>query len=198
MERATDIVFMLDASGSMYPLTEDTIGGFNSFLASQRALGGRAYLKVILFNDRSHTIINNDEIHSVNELTTKDYKTGGMTALLDAIGKAIQATENEPNVGSKHIFVITTDGMENSSKEYSYKTIRDLIEEKTKKGWEFIFLGANINSFEVGKSLGIKIETISNYTASPVGTQIMFNSVSKAVNNYRENGTVNKSWKAEL
>jgi Mg-chelatase subunit ChlD len=197
---ATNIVFILDESGSMNPLTDDTIGGFNSFLQDQQTLKDEAYVKVVLFNDKVSTLINNQEIHHVHPLTNRDYRPSGTTALLDAIGQSISEidTSSWEYNHTRYIFVITTDGQENSSKEYNYDEIKKMIESKKEKGWEFIFLGANIDSFSVASSLGIGAHTTSNYDANPIGTQCMFNSVSTAVKSYRESGSVDKDWKAQL
>ena len=146
MSKTTEVVFILDRSGSMAGLESDTIGGFNGMLEKQKELEGRAYLTTALFDDRYELLHDHIDIRKAEKLTEKQYYVRGCTALLDAVGYTIQKIAHEKDEDSQVIMIITTDGYENASHEYTYASLKKLIEKKKKEGWEFIFLGANIDA----------------------------------------------------
>jgi len=201
----TEIVFILDRSGSMDSLVADTIGGFNSFIETQKQEYGEALLTTILFDDQYEILHNGVDIKTVKPMTTKEYSARGMTALLDAIGKTINTVGDrlnkldEDNKPSKVIFVITTDGQENQSKEFSRKKIKEMIEHQTNTyDWQFLFLGANIDAVGTAQSFGISGQFASNYTANSVGTDSLYTSLSKSVCNYRSVGAMDTNWKDDI
>jgi len=201
----TEIVFILDRSGSMSHLVEDTIGGFNSFIETQKQEDGEALLTTILFDDKYEILHNGVDIKEVNPMTTKEYSARGMTALLDAIGKTINTVGDrlskteEDSKPSKVIFVITTDGQENQSREFTQKQIREMIEHQTNKyNWQFLFLGANIDAVGTAQSFGISGQFASNYTASSVGTDSLYSSLSKSVASYRSVGEMSADWNKDV
>lgn len=158
----TELVFILDKSGSMSGLEKDTIGGFNSMLAKQKAIDGECFITTVLFDNDYVLLHDRIDIRAVNVITEKEYQVGGSTALLDAIGKTIHKINNaQKNTADSYraekvLFVIITDGEENASCEYSADKIRNLIEQQKKEyGWEFIFLGANVDAVQTAKSFGI-------------------------------------------
>lgn len=195
-KKATEIVVILDRSGSMGGFESDTIGGFNSFVKQQKELDGEAYLTLILFDDKYDVVYQNENIQDVLELTNKTYFVRGSTALLDAMGKAINSFV--PKKRSNVIFLTTTDGQENASREYTGQQVRELVEKKKKSKWEFLFVGANIDSFGVGGSMGLSRNMTSNYTQSHEGTQSVYNAMNVAVSNYRDSGVVQDSWTKDI
>ena len=204
-ENLTEIVFILDRSGSMSSLTTDTIGGFNSFIDTQKQEDGEAILTTILFDDQYEILHNGVDIKTVKPLTSKEYSARGMTALLDAIGKTINTVgerlnkTNEDDKPSKVIFVITTDGQENSSKEFTQSKVKEMIEHQTNNySWQFMFLGANIDAVSTAQSFGISGQFASNYTANSVGTDSLYRSVSKSVASYRSDGEISDNWNDEI
>ena len=189
-----DIVFILDKSGSMYGSEKDTIGGYNSFLEKERNKNTNSLVTTVLFNDTYEKLYDRTNISNVKKLTKKEYYVGGCTALYDAIGKTIiDLDKNNPD---KVLFVITTDGMENASIEYNKKSIKKLIE--SHKNYEFIFLGAGIDSYSEGESIGIRKENISNYSKSKRGINNMFEAVGKASTMMCESSGIDPSWKENL
>lgn len=201
----TEIVFVLDASGSMYPLTADTVGGFNSMLAQQKQEAGEAFVSTVFFNHASTVIHDRVPIGEVSELTTEQYRANGSTALLDAVGSAIRHIGNvhkyarPEDVPEKTVFIITTDGMENASRRYSQRKVKQMIErQKEKYGWEFIFLGANIDAAETAQSIGIAEDRAVNYAASCEGTQMLFRGVARAVHAARAQSVMDNAWREEL
>ena len=189
-----DIVFILDKSGSMYGSEKDTIGGYNSFLEKERNKNTNSLVTTVLFNDTYEKLYDRTNISNVKKLTKKEYYVGGCTALYDAIGKTIiDLDKNNPD---KVLFVITTDGMENASIEYNKKSIKKLIE--SHKNYEFIFLGAGIDSYSEGESIGIRKENISNYSKSKRGINNMFEAVGKASTMMCESSGIDSSWKENL
>jgi len=204
-ENLTEIVFILDRSGSMSSLTTDTIGGFNSFIDTQKQEDGEAILTTILFDDQYEILHNGVDIKTVKPLTSKEYSARGMTALLDAIGKTINTVgerlnkTNEDDKPSKVIFVITTDGQENSSREFTQSKVKEMIEHQTNNySWKFLFLGANIDAVSTAQSFGISGQFASNYTANSVGTDSLYRSVSKSVASYRSDGEISDNWNDEI
>ncbi len=198
----TELVFVLDRSGSMGGLESDTIGGFNSMLEKQKKLDGKVFVTTILFDDRYEVLHDRVELEHVKPLSHADYFVRGMTALLDAVGKTI-ARVKSIDVSSKEkrqvLFVIMTDGLENASREYSYKTIKQRINRLTSDAsWEFIFLGANIDAVEVGSRFGMREDKVVNYHADEAGVQLNYQVISDAVTQYRETKEIGKNWKAKI
>ena len=204
-DNLTEIIFILDRSGSMSRLVEDTIGGFNSFIETQKQEDGEALLTTILFDDQYEILHNGVDIKTVNPLTTKEYSARGMTALLDAIGKTINTVgdrlskASEDHKPSKVIFVITTDGQENSSKEFNQAQIKKMVKHQTDKySWQFLFLGANIDAIGTAESFGISGQFASNYSANSIGTDSLYTSLSKNVASYRSVGELSVDWNKDV
>lgn len=196
-----EIVFILDRSGSMSGLEKDTIGGYNSLLKKQKLEKGKALITTILFDNEMEILHDRIDVKNVKLLTSKDYYVRGSTALLDTIGNAIERIgiihkyarkEDRPE---KTLFVITTDGHENASKHYNYETIKQMIQRQEKRyGWQFLFLGANIDSTKEGSRLGLKRKHTTNYVHDPKGTKVFFETLDETVSNFRESGTLNDDW----
>ncbi len=189
----TEIVFILDESGSMAHLTADTIGGFNSLIERQKEENGGALISAVLFNSESKVIYDRVPLEKVRGMTKKDYCPGGSTALLDAVGSAVKHISNihkyarEEDIPEHTMFVITTDGMENSSRTYTAAKVKKMITDmQEKRGWEFIFLGANIDAAETAGTLGIAKETAVDYKCDAMGTGILYDSVCNAVSSVRK------------
>ncbi|MBR3050205.1 MAG: VWA domain-containing protein [Selenomonadaceae bacterium] len=185
----TEIVFILDRSGSMSGLESDTIGGFNSMIKKQQTeLESKALVSTILFDHESIVLHDRIPITEVKPLTEKDYEVRGSTALLDAIGEAVKHIKNvhkyarEEDRPEKTLFVITTDGMENASEKFSFRDIKELVDKQKELGWEFIFLGANIDAIEVADSIGIDARRAVNYHADSRGTSELFGAVGNFMN----------------
>lgn len=184
----TEIVYILDCSGSMSGLEEDTIGGFNAMLAKQKKTGEKAYVSTVLFDDKCEVLHDRVPIEEVKAITDKEYYVRGCTALLDAIGGAIHHIGNVHKYArnedrpTKTIFVITTDGLENASRTYSYEKVKSMISyEQEKYGWEFIFVGANIDAAKEAGRLGIRRERSVNYVHDSIGTKTIFTGLAEAV-----------------
>lgn len=201
----TELVFILDRSGSMQGLEKDTIGGFNSMLEQQREVEGEVLISTVLFDDKIEVLHDRKSLKDITNLTDKDYTVRGCTALLDAIGKSIkhigkvQKAMKEDEKPDKTMFVITTDGLENASKEYSYARIKKMVEKKQeKKNWEFIFLGANMDAISAAQDIGIKADRASNYCCDSKGTATNYRALSKAVCGFRqaEKGMASKALEA--
>lgn len=203
----TELVFILDMSGSMQPLAGDTIGGFNSMLGKQRREPGKALVSTVVFNAKSRVIHDRVPLENVPELTVSEYIPGGCTALLDAVGGAVHHIGNihkyarKEDVPDKTLFVITTDGMENSSRLYSQHRVKSMIErQQSRYGWEFIFLGANIDAVQTAGDIGIDRRNAVDYHADSQGSGVLFESLSRAVSCVR-NGkgcTEDGMWRMEL
>ena len=207
----TEVVFILDRSGSMTGLEDDTIGGFNSILEKQRQTDNQVLISTILFDHEIKVVHDRVPIAEIQNMTRNDYETRGTTALLDAIGSAIKhiktvhkyiRDEDRPN---KTLFVITTDGMENASHKYSYTDIKKMIEERKELGWEFLFLGANIDAIETASRFGIDRSRAANYHSDHVGTHKAFDALGGAVLCFMSpdmfgNGSLfdNGDWKKDL
>ena len=201
----TEIVFILDRSGSMAGLEEDTIGGFNAMIRKQRGEAGQALVSTVLFDNHTEVIHDRVDIQNIPPMTRKDYYVRGCTALLDAVGKSIRHIANvhkyarEEDRPEKTVFVITTDGMENASREYSYEKVRRMIEkEKEKYGWEFLFLGANIDAAKEAARFGITEDRAANYHADSQGTAVIYEAVSEAVCSVRASRPMSKEWKRNI
>lgn len=189
----TEVVFILDRSGSMSGLEADTIGGFNSMIEKQRKEEGEAYISTVLFDDECKVIHDRVPVEKVEPMTDKQYFVGGCTALLDAMGGAIHHIANihkyarEEDRPEKTIFIITTDGYENSSKNFKYEDVKKLVEkEKEQYGWEFVFLGANIDAIEVAGRFGIGADRAFNYECDSAGTQLNFMTIGGMVSAVRK------------
>ena len=201
----TELVFILDRSGSMAGLESDTTGGYNAMIEKQKQLPGEAVVPTVLFDDQYELLHDRIALKGIRPITDREYYVRGTTALLDAIGKSIQKlihvqrhTAAEARA-SKVLFVITTDGMENASREYTYKKIHEMISyQKAHYGWEFIFLGANIDAIETAAKFGIDADRAANYHADEAGTELNFKSVNEAVFSMRSCGTLSPNWKAEI
>ena len=187
-----DIVFLLDRSGSMSGVEDDTIGGYNSYLNSMRSKNAK--VTTVLFDNEYEMITKRENIDTVKAMTDDIYYTRGSTALLDAIGSTIRYMDKETT--NKVLFVITTDGEENSSKEYSKKQIKELI--LGHSNWEFMYVGADIDSYSEAESIGISRKNTANYKKSSEGTSKMFKAMSKATEDFCLNDSVGASWKKEL
>ncbi len=202
----TEIIFIIDRSGSMGGLEEDTIGGYNAFLKRQKEAEGEAIISTVLFNNTSEVIHDRKPIDEVKPLSNEEYRVGGCTALLDAIGGAIHHIRNlhkyarTEDVPEKTIVVITTDGLENASRNYSYSKVKKMVEEETKEyGWEFLFLGANMDAIKAAGSFGIDEDHAVRFHSDSVGTQLNYRVVSEAVASFRKNSRpLGKAWKKEI
>ena len=188
----TEIVFILDRSGSMAGLEGDTIGGFNAMIEKQKQEPGDALVSTVLFDDQREVIHDRVDIRSVAPMTRKEYYVRGCTALLDAVGHAIHHIGNvhkyarEEDRPEKTLFVITTDGMENASHHYSYKRLKAMIErQKERYGWEFLFLGANIDAAREAARFGIGADRAANYHADSKGTHVIYETVNEAITQVR-------------
>ena len=188
----TEIVFILDRSGSMAGLEDDTIGGFNAMIEKQRKEAGEALVSTVLFDHETEVIHDRVDIRRIEPITRKEYYVRGSTALLDAVGGAIHHIGNvhkyarEEDRPEKTLFVITTDGMENASHKYSYARLKAMIErQKEKHGWEFLFLGANIDAAREAARFGIGADCAANYHADSKGTNVIYETVSEAITQVR-------------
>ncbi|MBN1623810.1 MAG: VWA domain-containing protein [Clostridia bacterium] len=201
----TELVFILDRSGSMSGLEGDTIGGFNSMLEKQTKIEGEARVTTVLFDDRYELLHDRFNLNEVKKLSDEDYFVRGSTALLDAVGITIekmvnvQKHQSDQNRADKVIFVIITDGMENASRNYNYRMIQQLIKhEEENYGWEFIFLGANIDAEAEAGKIGIRKERAANYNADAIGTKMMYNSMDEAIAESRCGLEFNIKWKEKI
>lgn len=198
----TEVVFILDRSGSMSGLEDDTIGGFNSMLKEQRSEEGDANVTTVLFDDEIEMLHKRVNIKEIKNITSKDYYVRGCTALLDAIGYSINFMINvqkKEERAKNVLFIITTDGYENASKEYSYEKIKKMITyEKERYNWQFLFLGANIDAISTARNFGISEEFASNYVSDEVGTQITYEVMNSAISTCRAMGVVDESWKSRV
>lgn len=201
----TELVFILDRSGSMSGLEKDTIGGFNSMIEKQKREDGQALVSTVLFDNESVVIHDRLPLDRVPPLTEKEYFTRGCTALLDAVGGAIHHIRNvhkyarKEDVPEKTLFIITTDGYENASRRYDYERVRQMIQhEKEKYGWEFLFLGANIDAAAEAKRFGISEDRAVTYKCDAAGTALNYDVISEAVCHVRASRPLDASWKARI
>ena len=201
----TELVFILDRSGSMAGLEKDTIGGFNAMIEKQRTEAGEACISTVLFDSDTEVIHDRVPLDRISKLTEKEYYVRGCTALLDAVGGAIHHIGNvhkyarEEDRPEKTLFVITTDGMENASRRYSYEKVKAMItRQKEKYGWEFLFLGANIDAAREAARFGISEDRAANYHADHKGTEVVYKAVSETVSNFRACQPMSASWKSAI
>lgn len=207
----TEVVCILDKSGSMSGLERDTIGGYNSMIEKQKKEDGEAYISTVLFSDYSKVIHDRVSVDKIEPMTEKEYYVDGCTALLDAVGDAIHHIKTvhkyarDEDRPEKTLFIITTDGQENSSKRYSYEKVKKMVEhQKEKYGWEFIFLGANIDAIAEAGRFGINQEMAVNYNCDEVGISTSYMALSEAVSCVRKvkrgklNEALGKNWKKDI
>lgn len=200
-----EMVFILDRSGSMSGLEKDTIGGFNQMLEKQKQLPGDALVTTVLFDHEFQMLHDRLPVKEIKLMTGKEYYVRGSTALLDAVGKSIHhlvsiyKTTKPSEKPEKTIFIITTDGMENASRNYTYKDVKQLIEtQKEKYNWEFIFLGANIDATEVAEGFGINRDRAANFHADKEGTVLNYKVISDTLENLRYNKKIDSNWKSKI
>ena len=201
----TELVFILDRSGSMAGLESDTIGGFNAMIEKQKKEDGEAYVSTVLFDNVSEVIHDRMDVQRIVPMTRKDYYVRGCTALLDAVGRAIHHIANvhkyarEEDRPEKTLFVITTDGMENASRQYSYERLKRMIHrQKEKYGWEFLFLGANIDAAKEAARFGIEKDRAANYHADRKGTKVIYEAVSDVCCLLRKSSPLTSEWKSRI
>ena len=201
----TELVFILDRSGSMAGLEKDTVGGFNAMLEKQKKQEGACYGSTVLFDYESQVLHDRLPLEKVPDMTEKEYFVRGSTALIDAIGGAIRHIGNihkyaRPEDVPEHtLFVITTDGMENASRHWSSDEVKRMIEErKEKNGWEFLFIGANIDAVETAKHFGIGADRAVNYHADQQGTVVLYNTVAQAVSQVRASAPLSADWSGDI
>ena len=201
----TELVFILDRSGSMSGLEKDTIGGFNSMIEKQKREDGQALVSTVLFDNESVVIHDRLPLDRVPPLTEEEYYTRGCTALLDAVGGAIHHIGNvhkyarKEDVPEKTLFIITTDGYENASRRYDYEKVRHMIQqEKEKYGWEFLFLGANIDAAAEAKRFGIDADRAVTYKCDAAGTALNYDVISEAVCHVRASRPLDAGWKSRI
>lgn len=201
----TELVFILDQSGSMFNLAGDTIGGFNAMIDQQKKEPGEALVSTVLFSNNSVVIHDRVSLDHIPPLTERDYRPSGSTALLDAIGGAIHHIRNvhkyarAEDIPEHTLFVITTDGMENASRTYSIERVREMIKrQKDENGWDFLFLGANIDAIKTAGSFGIDINCAANYCGDSQGTRLTYDAVGSAVSAVRACAPLNGDWKKRV
>ncbi|WP_300281918.1 vWA domain-containing protein [Peptacetobacter sp.] len=206
MKKFTELVFIIDKSGSMSGLESDTIGGFNSLINKQKREEGDAFVSVVFFNDKSDVLLDRVNIKDVKELTEDDYVCISCTALLDAVGDSIKHIKNihkyarKEDIPEKTVFVIITDGLENASKKYRYYDVKKLIERvKEESKWEFLFLGANIDAIGEAKNLGIEKDYAVEFCCDERGIELNYESVSNAVKIMRCcDKKIGSGWKKDI
>ena len=197
----TEVVFIIDESGSMHGLEGDTVGGFNSTVDKQKKLEGECLVSTVMFNTRSRVIHDRVNIKNIDKMTDSDYCPSGSTALIDALGDSISHIKmvhryiREEDVPSKTMFVITTDGMENASRKYSLSEVKKMIEERKEKGWEFVFLAANIDAAETARSYGIDADNCVDYVNDAKGNQLKYACMCEAITSVRTSKKLNKNWR---
>ena len=201
----TEMVFIIDKSGSMAGMEEDTVGGFNAMIEKQKKLDGKCYISTVLFSNRSSVLHDRVDIQKIEPMTESEYSVGGGTALLDAIGGAIHHIGNvhkyarNEDVPEHTIFVITTDGMENASCEYDSERVKHMIRRQEERyGWEFLFVAANIDAVETARNIGIRRERAANYRQTREGTHKVYEAVEYAMCSLRCEAPLGDEWKEKL
>ena len=205
MNNTTELVFILDRSGSMSGLENDTIGGFNGMIEKQKKHAGACYVSTLLFDDECEVLHDRMNLADVPKMTDKDYTVRGCTALIDAIGDAIHHIDTihkyarPEDVPAHTMFVITTDGQENASHRYTSSQVKEMIERhKAQSGWEFLFIGANIDAVETAARYGIGKDRAVNYHADKEGTHVLYTSVEKAIRTVRASEPLRNDWSEEI
>lgn len=205
MSKFTEIVFVLDRSGSMAGLEADTIGGFNSLIQKQKREDGKAVVSTVLFDDKCEVLHDRKDLMEIASLTEEDYYVRGCTALLDAVGGAIHHIGNVHKYAraedrpERTLFIITTDGMENASRKYGYEKVKRMIErQKERYGWEFLFLGANMDAVSVAGRFGIAPERAVRFHCDEKGTELNYRVLSETIANVRCGAPMEASWKEEI
>lgn len=205
MSKFTEIVFILDRSGSMAGLEADTIGGFNSLIQKQKKEDGKAVVSTVLFDDKCKVLHDRKDLREIAPLTEEDYYVRGCTALLDAVGGAIHHIGNVHKYArvedrpERTLFIITTDGMENASRKYGYEKVKRMIErQKERYGWEFLFLGANMDAVSVAGRFGIAPERAVRFHCDEKGTELNYRVLSETIANVRCGAPMGASWKEEI
>lgn len=201
----TELVFIIDRSGSMAGLEGDTIGGFNSMIEKQKKQNGECYVSTVLFDNVSEVLYDRVKLSDIPKMTENDYVVRGCTALIDAIGGAVHHIGNihkyarTEDVPEHTMFIITTDGMENASHIYNSETVKKMIErQKEKYGWEFLFLGANIDAVETAKGFGIASDRAVTYNSDCKGTQLNYDVMSETICAVRQSCPVPSNWKDRI
>ena len=200
----TELVFIMDRSGSMSGLEDDTIGGFNSFVEKQKKTDGTCLVSTVLFNHSSKVIHDRVSLDEIRNMTRDDYCASGNTALIDAMGDAIHHIRNvhryirKEDVPEHTIFVIITDGKENASHKYSSDEVKKMVNEQKEKGWEFLFLAANIDAVETAKRYGICEDRAADFHNDRQGVSVNFESLADACIDVRETGVIRKCWKSRI
>lgn len=201
----TELVFIIDRSGSMAGLESDTVGGFNAMIKKQKQEDGECYVSTVLFDNESEVLHDRIKLSNVPEMTEKEYSVRGCTALIDAVGGAIHHIGNvhkyarPEDVPAHTMFVITTDGMENASHRYNADEVKRMIKrQKEEHGWEFLFIGANIDAVETAKRYGISSDRAVNYNADQTGTRVVYEAVGKTLKNVRSGKRVSSDWCREI
>lgn len=204
-ENLTELVFILDKSGSMHGLEADTIGGFNSLIEKQKKEDGKALVTTVLFDDKTEVIHDRVDLEYIRNMSSEQYVTGGTTALLDAVGGAVSHIRKihkyirPEDVPAKTLFIITTDGMENASRRYTYDKVKKLIKHQNEKhGWEFIFLGANIDAAETAVSMGISRDRAADYISDREGTALNYSVISEVTSAIRSGIGVAPGWNKSI
>ncbi len=201
----TELVFILDRSGSMAGLESDTIGGFNAMIEKQKKETGEVYVSTVLFDNISDVLHDRLRLSEIPKMTDKDYEVRGCTALVDAIGGAIHHISNihkyarPEDVPARTLFIITTDGMENASHRYTASQVRQMVaERKQKYGWEFLFIGANIDAVQTAADFGIDENRAVNYHADELGTQVLYETLTAPISAMRTGSAIPDGWDSEI
>ena len=204
----TELVFVIDKSGSMHGLESDTIGGFNSMISEQRETRSEldeVLVSTVLFSDESDVVSDRIPINRIEPMTDSQYRVGGCTALLDTLGGAIRHIGNvhkyarKEDVPDRTLFVVITDGLENASRRYSHEEVRKLIDrQRDRYGWEFMFLGANMDAVTEATGLGFSSKNSVTYCCDSVGTSLNYNALGGAISSFRSRGEIDENWKASI